>query len=134
MSSLSTLLAELPSPNVPPHLFEKTCLAIKTAQKNRLKRLTTLLTTGFLLSLAYVTWNWSAFADEFASSSFFELIRLAFSDTDIALAHTHELFWGLLENIPLESLVLATLMCFLGLGAVTYAASLRNHTRHTSLS
>ncbi len=88
---------------------------------HRLAQKLILVMAGFFICLAYAAANASAIWAELQTSSFFSMLRLSFSDSDVLFKHSRDLFFALLESFPLISVILAlTCACFLiGAGMLT---------------
>lgn len=88
-------------------------------QELRLRRLRMQLggsVLGFLVTTVFTIWNWPVFGNELGGTSpFWGMIRLVKTDPDIVLASAREFASGLLESLPIESIVVGLVFLFLGL-------------------
>lgn len=113
-------LGILPEVETPPALLPR---VLARVQEVRLRRLRVQLwgaISGFVVTVAFTIWNWSVFRAELGgSSSFWGLVRLLKTDPDVVMASAREFTLGLLESLPIESLVVSLL--FLVLSVSLYA-------------
>lgn len=122
------LLSHLPPTEVPANLFGRIVQAIAMAELRKRRNRFFLTVTGFASILVYTAFNWSALLTEIMTSSFAEIVRLAISDPDIAAANAHQFLSGLVETLPLGSILLGLTASFSLIAMAAMAKSFL-HTR-----
>ncbi len=94
------------TPDAPAHLQANISAQIQRATIHRIRLEAGIASLATLALAGYVTFFWSDVWLEIQESSFFQLIRLGFSDPDIVFANFQETAWSLIETVPIQSLVL----------------------------
>lgn len=98
----------------PVGLLGRVMNTVRSIQLRQLRIRFAIVLTGFIVSVTYIISSWSLLWEEFQTSSFFEFVRLAFSDPDIVFTNIKVFFTGLLEAMPSDALfVIATSLFFL---------------------
>lgn len=125
----SPLLAHLPSITPKPDLLDQVLKAIRQAQVRALRIRVSICLAALLAMIGYATINANSLWSELSSSSFIEFAKLTISDPDIMLLNSKDLLLGLLETVPLTSILisLASALCFFG--SISLFQSLR-HIKH----
>jgi hypothetical protein len=116
----------------PAKLLETILEKIHAARLRQLRARLTFAVFGVLSSVAFALSSRSSIWLELQQSSFIGFLRLAISDSDIAMANAKELGLGLLESIPLETVIVTLVCTFASLLAAAFFFSMR-HERHASL-
>lgn len=124
-------LSKLPPTVTPSGLLEKVMGKIHAVRMKQLRVRLSIAVLGAVGTFYYAAYSWSAIWREIQQSSFIEFLRLATSDSDIALANAKELGLGLLESIPLET-VIVTLVCAFALLVMAALVSSIRHERRFS--
>lgn len=120
---LAPLFSSVARIDIPTTLFERTLAAIQRARELQARNRLWVAIVSCALSLTYAIFNWSAWIEELKASSFVELIRLTISDPDIMLSHLKDVFLGLLETLPLGSMLLGLSILFLIVAVIALAHS-----------
>jgi hypothetical protein len=68
---------------------------------------------GCLASLGYAAWNAASLWSQWQESSWFDMVRLWVTDSDVMFANAQEAFLGVLEVIPWDAILisLAIVVC-----------------------
>ena len=114
---MNHLMSHLSEPQVPQGLLSRILQAIDNARIRRLRFGLVSLSGAALTSIGLIVWSRAALLTEVGTSSFGEFVRLALTDPDIVFQNLGSYLNGLLENLPLESLLLGLTAVFM-LGAV----------------
>jgi len=122
----------LPDVGVPPELQTKILTAITAARIRRLRN--EFVATGFAFGIviAAATASISRLVVEIRSSSIVGYLRLLISDSDIVFGNFREYLYGILESLPVGSIVFALTSVLLLLGAVAFLQALM-HARRLSI-
>lgn len=120
--------------DIPPTILERTLAAIRRARERQARNRVWLALVSCALSLMYAIFNWSAWIEELKTSSFIELIRLTISDPDIMLSHLKDVCLGLLEALPLGSILLGLVILFLVVATIALANSWQNLKQNPRLT
>jgi hypothetical protein len=115
-----------------PTLLPRVLARVQETRRCRLRLQLWGAISGFALTIAFTIWNWSVFRAELNSgSSFWGFVRLMKTDPDVVSASSREFMFGLLESLPIESLVVGLL--FLVLGVSLYAILYALRTQKTTM-
>ncbi len=125
------LLSHLPQTEPPSDLLQKIMLRIHTAKMRRIYAQLSAAAAGTVLSVVYITSSWSVFATQIRESSFWAMLKLLWSDPDIAFSNISNLALGLSESIPLDSVLLALILCFSIFAFLWITSALRHETRRS---
>ena len=122
-------LLDFPNLEPPADLLDKVVGKIHAARLRQIRVRLALAASALFGSLAYASYQRTVIWTELGQSSFFQFVRLIWSDSDIALANAKDLALGLLETIPVESILL-TLVSAFALLVILASASAWRHERH----
>lgn len=110
---------------LPPTLLPRILSQVHELRLRRLRFQLGWSVTGFVTTAAFTIWNWSVLHGELGGSSpFWGMVRLLKTDPDIVLAFAREFIFGLLESLPIESLVVGLLFLFVALSFAVLLPSL----------
>ncbi|HEU0050872.1 MAG TPA: hypothetical protein VFQ60_02325 [Patescibacteria group bacterium] len=122
------------SVNPPSELMEKILERIERGRIHQLWFRLILSLSGAVLSLGYVLFNWAQIQLELQQSSFFSLLKLVSSDSDILLANIKSYLLGLLESVPVDLVLFLGILLFSILCLISFLASARRvhvfHVKH----
>jgi drug/metabolite transporter (DMT)-like permease len=97
-------------PHPPIELQAKILLAIQRSTMRRIwVEFLSALTASFGL-VGYLALSRAHLQEELQTSSFFSFVRLAISDPDIVFANFTESFFGIVESIPFEAVLLCLVL------------------------
>ena len=116
--------------NPPQGLFERVMRRIHVARLRQLWFGLGSIAAAFVSSCVLTVISWRAVSAEVMSSSLVGYLRLMVSDPDIMLANLKDFVYGILESLPLQSIILVVLFAFLVVGAATLVQSLRRERQH----
>ena len=124
--SFLSLRAALPQVEPAPTLLPRILRHIQELQLRRLRY----ELGGFLAALGalmgYMLWHRTTLTAEIsASSPFWGFLELLRTDPDIALASAREFLFALLEALPLESLLVGSILLFLLVGILALVQSIQ---------
>ncbi|MBU1907519.1 hypothetical protein KKF59_00095 [Patescibacteria group bacterium] len=128
------IFKHLPPLEPPPDLLQKVLARIHTVRMRRLYAQLSAAAAGTILSLSYIAFSWSAFASQIQESSFLAMLKLLWSDPDIVFSNLTNIVLGLLESIPLDSVILALIVCFFGIAILWIAAHETRRSFFTQLT
>lgn len=123
----------LPPIEPPANLLEKILHRIHALRLRSLRRRLLGAAVGIVGSILYTVLNWPALQFELQQSSLFNLLRLFISDPDILFTNLKDLALGLLEIIPLETLLLGLISCFFIIAIAFNMTALRHERRSLSI-
>ncbi len=128
-------IAGLPAIPLPEHLAEGVFAAVLEAKIRRLRARLILAGTALVAVLAFAVSAVSSFIEEVKTSSFIDYLRLLVTDSGFVLSHLKEYAQGILEVIPVESILFILLAGLLLLGTIGFAQALyhSSHRHHTPL-
>ena len=126
--------SRLPDVQPPPGLFENVLTAIHEARMRSLRLRLAGALAATMASVAFVTSNWTALRLEFGQSSFFSLLRLLFSDPDIAFWNVKDFSLSLLEAIPIASVLALLFVAFTGVMVTAFVSALWNERHATYIT
>ena len=119
-------LGPLSEVSASPTLLPRVLARVQEARLRRLRFQLWGAMSGFVLTIAFTIWNWSVFRAELRGSSpFWGFMRLIKTDPDVVLASTREFTLGLLEALPIESLLVGLLFLILGVSLYLTLQGLR---------
>ena len=116
----------------PADLFDRVMAAIQRARLRQAGSRFAIALVGFLASIGYAILNWSTIAAEIQASPFFGFVRLAISDPDIVFANGKDFLFGLLEALPLGTVLLVLLGIFFFISTAVMTDALRHARRAPS--
>lgn len=119
----------LPEDAAPKDLSDR---VLDTLWHTRFRRIRGWMVFAFLALVAIIVYaitQWTLVWYEVAGSSFVEFLRLAVSDPDIIFANTKEYIFGLLEALPLGTLLIVFSSAFCLLGLAVLLSALRHLRR-----
>jgi len=80
-------------------------------------------------SLSYIVYSWSALKTELVQSAFFQMLRLALSDTDVLLGNLKDFGLALLETLPVTALLFGMVSLTALLLVIAMGTALRHERR-----
>ncbi|MBP9762442.1 hypothetical protein KBD34_02385 [Patescibacteria group bacterium] len=110
MNEHAFLKERLSLPHPPAHLQNKILLTIERSAMRQIWIEFLAALTVSLSLIGYLTLSWSQLREELQTSSFFSFVRLAISDPDIVLVNFRESFFGIVESIPFEAVILSLVL------------------------
>jgi len=114
----------LPTIAVPPTLCGAVLSRIRHAEIRGLYWRISFSFIGLIASIGMIALSWSALWSELVGSSFIDLLRLAFSDSDIVFANLGSSINGLLESFPVLPVLLSLILLFCLLASVAFLLTL----------
>ena len=120
----ASLFSRLPPVPTVPDLPERILQAVAAAERRRARTTFGIAFAGAFGSVIVAVAYRAAIWTEISSSSFFALLRLVASDPDVAIANVKDVALGLLETLPLGSILVALIAAFCVVGAVGFARTL----------
>lgn len=133
MQERQFLREHLQTPETPPQLEEHIWAQIRQSTLRHIWIEASLAFFATLSLTSYALWSWQSIQQEIHASSLVPFVQLLISNPDIASANLGEATWGIMETVPMYSIVfglilLLSLICTLG-----FAFRLRKLHHHFSL-
>lgn len=125
------IFKHLPPLEPPSDLLHKILAHIHAIRMRRLYAQFSAAIAGTIFSLAYIFMCWPVLASQIKESSFWAMLKLFWSDPDIAFSNLTNIALGLLESIPLDSIILALIVCFFGIAVLWITSAMRRETHHS---
>ena len=133
MNDFERFLPHFQAIEPPPGLFLRVMSRVHVARLRRLWLGLVTIGTAFVSACVLTALSWQAISAEVMSSTFVGYLRLMLSDPDIVLTNLKDFASGLLESLPLQSILIALLFAVLLVGMATLVQSLRREQRHSLL-
>lgn len=130
--TLSSLLKQL-SVETPVGLAESVLMHVREAEIRALHVRIVLSFIGLLASVGAIIFSWSSLLAELAGSSFFNFVRLGFTDGDVLFANIGSIANGMLESFPVLTVLLGLVMLFCLIAFIALLQSLRKITHLVAL-
>ncbi len=118
-------LLPLPAIQTPPALFERILAAIRRIELQRFRVRLVLCVAGFFGSIGFVVFRTSTVWNELQSTSFFAMLHLMITDPDVFLHNLSDTLYGLLEALPVQSILAFLFVTFFVVAAIAVWQSFR---------